>query len=135
MELAAQEEWIAGNFDNLDISCIGSGAAQPQATTSQQRFVLAVELVAMAMPLADLCSAVGAGGERTLLQDAGPRAQPHGPAHLLNAQQFTQLVDDAVLAGGIKLAGVGVLQAADVAGKLDTGGLHAHGNSDVRHLP
>src|ERR1035437_2231481 len=113
MELAAQEEWLAGNFDNLDISCIGSGAAQPQAATSQQRFVLAVELVAMAVPLADLCGAVGAGGERTLLQDAGPCAKAHGPAHLFHAQQFTQLVYDAVLAGGVELRGVGVLQAAD----------------------
>ena len=68
------------------------------------------------------------------MQNTGPGAQPHGSAHLFDAQQFAQLVNDAVLAGGVEFAGIGFLQAAYVAGELDAGGLHAEANSEIRHL-
>jgi len=105
MELAAEEVRMARDFHDLDISCVGRGAAQPQSAASKQRFVLAIELVPVPVPLADLRrSAVGLGSQRILLQDAGPRAQPHGAAHLFHTQQFTQLVNDAVLRGRVELA-------------------------------
>src|SRR5271157_100034 len=134
VKLAAEEKGMAGEFDDFDIGRVGGGAADAQAGAGEQRFVLAIEFVAMAVALADFCRAVGPGCQRTLLQNAAPRAQPHGPAHLFHAQQFAQLVDDAVLAGGVELARIGVLQAANVAGKLDAGGLHAQTNSKIRYL-
>jgi hypothetical protein len=36
MELAAEEERMAGNLDDLDISRVGSGAADAQAAAGQQ---------------------------------------------------------------------------------------------------
>ena len=36
--------------------------------------------------------------------------------------------------GGIELAGVGILQAADVARELDAGGLHAEADAEVGHI-
>ena len=99
MELAAEEVGVAGNLDDLDVGRVGRGAADAQAGAGEQRFVLAVELVAVAVALADFgCPAVGAGGQRVGLQDAGPGAQTHGAAHLFDAEQLAQLVDDAVLA-------------------------------------
>jgi hypothetical protein len=38
------------------------------------------------------------------------------------------------LAGRVKLAGIGVLETADVARKLDAGGLHSQTNSKVGNL-
>ena len=89
----------------------------------------------MPVALADLgSSAISLGGQRIFLQNASPGAQAHGAAHLFHAQQLAQLIDDAVRTGGVKLARIGVLEAADVAGKLDAGGLHAQANSKVRNL-
>jgi hypothetical protein len=53
MELAAQEKWVAGYLDDLHIRCVGRGAAQAQAATGEQRFIFAIEFVAVAMALAD----------------------------------------------------------------------------------
>ena len=87
------------------------------------------------MALADFGgAAVGSDGECVLLKDAGPCAETHGAAHLFNAEQFAEFVDDAVLAGGIELAGVGVFEAADVARELDAGGLHAEADAEVGDL-
>ena len=36
--------------------------------------------------------------------------------------------------GGVELAGVGVLKAADIARELDAGGLHAEANAEVWHM-
>jgi len=134
MELATEEEGMAGDFDYLDIGCVGGGAADAQAGGGEPRFIFAVELVAMAVTLADLGYTVSTGGERTLFEDAVPGAQPHGPAHLFNTRQLAELVDDAVRGRGFELGGVRACQAADVAGILDTGGLHAETDAEVRNL-
>ena len=94
-------------------------------------FVLAVEFVAVAVAFGDFGGAVGVGGERAGLHDAGPRAEAHGAAHLFDAGELAEFVDDAVGGGGVELAGVGVLEPADVAGVLDAGGLHAEADAEV----
>ena len=63
VELAAEEEGMAGDFDDLDVSRIGGGSGKSQAAAGEQGFVFAVELVAMAMALADFGLSVGAGGQ------------------------------------------------------------------------
>jgi len=50
---------------------------------------------------------------------AGPGAEAHGSAHLLDAGQLAELIDDAVGRGGIELAGVCAGEAGDVARVLD----------------
>src|SRR5665213_415742 len=88
----------------------------------------------MAVALADLRgSAVSFRGQRILLQDAGPRAQSHGAAHLFNAQQLAEFIDNAVLRGRIELTGVCVFKAAHVARKLNAGRLHAEADTEVGH--
>ena len=58
MELAADEEGVPRNLDDLNIGAVRCGAAQAQASAGEKSFVLAIEFVAMTMALADFCSAV-----------------------------------------------------------------------------
>ena len=64
VELAAEEEGVAGDLYDLDVGCVGGGAAQAEAAAGEEGFVLAVELVAVAVALADFCcAAIGSCGE------------------------------------------------------------------------
>ena len=74
VELAAEEVGMAGDLDDLDVGLVGRGARDAQAGAGEQGFVLAVELVAVTVALADLrCPAVGAAGERIGLQSCRSR--------------------------------------------------------------
>src|SRR5262249_5948370 len=131
VELAAEEVRMIRELNDLDVGAVRRAAGDPHAAADQHRFVLAVELVAMAMALADLERAVGLRGLAVGLELAGPRAQAHGAAQLVNAAQLAQLVNDAVRRRGVELAGVGVGQTADVASKLDARRLHAQADPEV----
>ncbi len=131
MELATEEEGMRGDLDDLDVGGVGCGAGETEATAGEDGFVLAVEFVTMAVALADLGLAVGVGGEGVGLHDAVPGSEAHGATHLFDSGEFAEFVDDAVGGGGVELAGVGVLEAADVAGVLDAGGLHAETDAEV----
>ena len=61
MKLAAEEERVIGDFYDLDIGCIGGGSGEAKSAAGEEGFVFAVELVAMAMALADLSLGVGFG--------------------------------------------------------------------------
>src|SRR5262249_41210880 len=78
--------------------------------------VFLVELVAVAVALADLRGAVNLRGPRAGQQLAGVRPEPHGAPQVLHTEQVLQLVDHLVLGLGLHLGGVGAGQAADVAG-------------------
>ena len=134
MELAAEEEWMVGNLDDLDVGSVGCGAGDAQAAGGKGLLVFAVELVAMAVALADLGFAVRLMGQRAGLELAGPGAQPHGAAQFFHAAQLAQLVDDAVRSGRIEFAGVRLLQAADVARVFDARRLHAQADAEIRNL-
>src|SRR5258707_14210565 len=54
MELAAQEIRMVGNLYDLHVSPIGRSAGDAQSASGQHRFIFAVELIAVAMSLADL---------------------------------------------------------------------------------
>ena len=131
VELAAEEEGVGGDLDDLDVGGVGSGAGETETAAGEDGFVLAVELVAVAVALADFGGAVGLGGQGVGLHDAVPSSEAHCAAHFFDAGEFAELVDDAVRGGGVELAGVGVLEAADVAGILDAGGLHAEADAEV----
>ena len=74
VELAAEEVGVAGDLDDFDVGLVGSGAGDAQAGAGEQGFVLAVELVAVTVALADLrCAAVGAAGERIFLRGCRSR--------------------------------------------------------------
>ncbi len=131
VELAAEEEGVRGDFDDLDVGGVGRGAGEAEACAGEDGFVLAVELVAVTVALADFCFAVGVGGEGVGLHDAVPGSEAHGATHLFNSGELAEFVDDAVRGGGVELAGVGVLEAAYIAGVLDAGGLHAETDAEV----
>ena len=60
VELAAEKVRVTGDLDDFYVRRVGSGSAQEQAATSEESFILAVELVAMTVALADLRgSAIG----------------------------------------------------------------------------
>ncbi len=86
MELAAQEPWMVGRFDDFNVIFVGSAAGDAEARAEQSFFVIAIEFVAMAVTLADFGLAVGFMCEGTWLQLAGPRAKAHGAAHFIDTQ-------------------------------------------------
>src|SRR5277367_1162623 len=61
VELAAEEEGMSGDLDDLDVGGVGRGAGEAKASAGEDGLVLAVELVTVAVALADLCFAVGLG--------------------------------------------------------------------------
>src|SRR5579859_2811544 len=134
MKLAAEEEWMIRNLHNLYIGRVRSRPGEPQATACQQSLIFTVEFVSMPMAFADLRRCISFGRQGAGLQDALPGAQSHGAAHLFDAEQLTQLIDHAMLGRRIELAGVGRLQSADVARKLDASRLHTQADPEVGNL-
>src|SRR5579883_590402 len=134
MELATEEERMVGQLHNLDVGPIWCRAADAQAAGDQRALVLAIELVAMAMALADFALTVGLMRQRTWLQLARPGAETHRAAQLLHAAQLAQLVDHPMRRRRIKLAGIGVRQAANIAREFNACGLHPEADAEVRDL-
>ena len=85
MELAAQEERVVGNLDDLDVGPIGGRAADAQSAGGQRALVLAIELVAMAMALADLVLAVGL----VCASVSGSSLQVHAPSRMVPPNSST----------------------------------------------
>ena len=71
VELAAEEPRMLVQLDNLHQVAIRRGAADRSARLFQWLTVGVVELVAMAVPLADLALTVGAQGESTFFSTQG----------------------------------------------------------------
>src|SRR6185369_1631583 len=74
VELAAEEVWVVGNLHDLHVSSIRSGSGDPQAGAGEQRFIFAVELIAMAVTLANLGLAIRRLRRGLRLEFAGPCA-------------------------------------------------------------
>src|SRR5215471_17953826 len=68
MELAAQVPGMIRQFADFYVNTIGSLACETQSMLLQHGFVLAVEFVAMPMPLTDLTGAVGFARETVFSQ-------------------------------------------------------------------
>ena len=58
MELAAKEVGMVWEFYDLDVSSVWCSSRDLQSRTCQQGFVFAIELIAVAMALADIYLAV-----------------------------------------------------------------------------
>src|SRR6185437_409032 len=134
MELAAEEEGMLGDLHDFHVSSVRGCAGEFQSSAGEDGFVLAIEFIAVAVAFADLYGSVRARSVAVRLQLAGPGAQAHGAAKLVNSAQLTQLVNHTVRRGGIKFAGVGLFQPANVAGILNTGRLHSQTDAKVRNL-
>src|SRR5580704_6829871 len=77
MEWAADEVWMAGDFYDLNVCAVGRRAGNLQPACRHRLFVLTVELVAMAVALADLGLAVDFLRQRSRLKLAWPCAEAH----------------------------------------------------------
>jgi len=66
----------------------------------------------VAVALADFELAVGAMGEGAWCELAGPRAEAHGAAHFVDAEEFAQFVNDAMRSLRIELGAIGGFRSA-----------------------
>src|SRR5262245_60610304 len=134
MELAAQIPGVICNLAYFDVGAIWSLARNAQPARHQEFLVLAIELVAMPMPLADLGCSIGPAGEAALLQQTWPGAEPHRAAQLVDTLQFAELVNHTVRRTGIELARIRAVETAHVAGVFDHHGLHPQADAEIRDL-
>src|SRR5271166_6565882 len=134
MKLAPDEMRVVRQLHDLDVSAIGRRTGNPQACGYHRLFVLAIEFVTMAMPLADLQLAVDLVRQRAGLNFAGPRTQTHGAAKFFYTAQLAQFVDYAMRSRRIEFARICIRQADHVARELHTGGLHSQANPEVRNF-
>src|SRR5437867_1290815 len=107
MKLAAQIPGVIRDLADLDVGAIRRLARYAQPGRNQDVFILAIELVAMPMPLADLGCSIGLAGEAAFFQQAGPGAEPHRAAQLVDSLQLAELINHAVRRAGIELARIG----------------------------
>ena len=129
---ATNQGWSV-QLDDLDELAVRRSSREPQALGGQDRLVQAVELVPVAMPLADeaCCRRSGWPASRARARTAY-WPEPHRAAELVDAEQVAQLVDDLVRRVLVALGRIGVRQAADVARELDRRPLEAVADAEVR---
>src|SRR5277367_2647562 len=87
MELAAYEPGVIGGFDYFYVDAVGGASGDAEAGAGQSFFVLAIEFVAMAVAFGNFELAVCFGSEGAGLEFAGPRAEAHGAAHFVHAEE------------------------------------------------
>src|ERR1700730_9158815 len=134
MELAAEKPGMVGRLDDFDVILVRSPARDAQAGAGEDFLVVAVELVAMPVPLVNFELAVGAMRERAQLELASPGAEAHGAAHLVDAQQLAQLIDHAMRRLRIEFRAIGLLEFGDVASVFNGRALHAQADPEERNL-
>ena len=82
VELDADEPGVLGHLDDLGQATVRRHAGEAQARGAQPVDVVDVDLVAVAVALADLTLAVDLVRERARLEDAGIGAKPHRAAEI-----------------------------------------------------
>src|SRR5512145_1642896 len=97
VELAPQEIRMIGDLHDLHEGAVRAHAREREALLLQGLAELRlVELVAVAVALADLRGLVGHGGGTVAFQHAGIGPEAHGAAQFLHVHQLAQLEDDPV---------------------------------------
>src|SRR6185436_14902091 len=82
MELAPHEPRMLLEFDDFHELAVRAQAGQAHAPLHELVAVLVGDLVAMAMPLADLRHAIHLGDFRSTRESRGVRTEPHRAAHV-----------------------------------------------------
>ena len=135
VELDAHEPGVVGQLHDLHQPLVGGQAGQYQTCVGEDLAVVVVELIAVAVALADLIGSICPVGKGVVACDpAGVGPQPHGAALGGDAPLVGHQVDDRVGGGPGQLAGVGVLHVADVAGVLDHRHLHSQADAQEGDL-
>src|SRR5574341_204441 len=133
MELAAEEPGMAFELDDLDKVAIRRQAAQHHAFGAELSSIAIIEFIAMAVAFGDLLLAVELRRQRLVLQNAGISPQAHGAAFGVNSFLLFHKMNDGMRGVHVELSGIGALQPADIAGKLDPRHLHAQTNAKERN--
>src|SRR6185295_12643479 len=115
VELAADEIGVLRQLDHLHQAAVGRRARDEHAVAGQRLAVVVVDLVAMAVPLADLGGAVRGGGLRTRGEHARIRAEAHRRALLGHAPLFWHQIDHRVRRLRVELGRIGAAKPGDVA--------------------
>ena len=115
MKLAAEEPGVVRHFHDFDVHAVGSFSCDAESGARERLFVLAIEFVAVAMALGNFECAVGSVREGSRLEFAWPRAQAHGAAHFIHAEQFAQFINHAMRRLRIEFSAVRLLQSGDIA--------------------
>src|ERR1700730_4155710 len=134
MELAPNKKRMPRNLDHLNVSAVRSRAGNAQPGGHHGLFILAIELVTMPVPLADLGLAVYLIRQRSHLDLARPCSQPHRATQFFHAPQLAQLVNHAMRSRRIELTRIGIRQSADVASLFNASRLHTQTDSEVGHM-
>ncbi len=134
MELARHKEPVLGDLHRFHDPAVGGGAAEDHAGSFHGFPVVVVELIAVAVALGDQLLAVALHHLGAGLDLAGIAAQPKGAALVDVLVLVGHEVDDLVQAVLVKLAGVGVLNAAHVPAELDHSDLHPQADAQVGHV-
>src|SRR5712692_5029784 len=107
MELAGEKPrmFVAREFYNLYELLVSRRTAEDQSAFFQRRAIRGIEFVTMAVALTNLFrAAVNFTRQRTFAQKAGPRAEPHRTAELLDVDQISQLENNRMRRFDIELS-------------------------------
>src|SRR5207302_9490799 len=96
--------------------------------------VLAIELLAVTVSLADCGLPIDYVRQGPRLDFARPGAQPQGAPKFLDSAQFAQLIDDPVWSRRSKFARVGFRQPAHIPRVFDAGSLHPQADTEIWDL-
>ena len=135
MELTAQEPgvFIPGQFHDFHQTVVRGNTAQQQTVLGQHIPVLIVELVTVAVTFINQRLVIGFFRQGVRINLAGIKTQPHGSALVLNIHLIRHQVDDCGYVR-LELTAVGVLQTADIPGKLNDGALHTQADAEKGNL-
>ena len=132
VELHAHEEVVRRDFHRLAERAVGRRARDLHAALFKLFAVIVIELETVAVALLNEIRAVRF--LHSLAQnDAGICPEPHRAAHL-HAVLIGHEVDDGMLAFGVELRGVRVLDPENVAGIFDDRDLHPEADAEVRNI-
>src|SRR5579862_5297052 len=129
------------DLDDLGQDAVGRHAGKAQARLFEPRLVIDVDLVAMAMALADRGRAVNLGNAASRRQHRLIGAEPHraaqiafgiAPLYLIAARPFGHEADDRIGAGA-ELGRARAVHASQMPRRLDHRHLHAEANAEIRH--
>src|SRR5436309_2991430 len=133
MELAGHEVRVVLDLDDLDQLLLRPDARDQQPVLLERLEVVVVDLVAVAVALADDPLAVERRRAAAVAEQDRIEAEAHGATLVGERPLLGQQIDHEVRGVGSELGRVGALQAAHVARVFDYRALHAEADAEVRH--
>src|SRR6185437_6954727 len=141
VELHADEPGVTGDLDDLGQFAVGRHAGEAQPLVLETALVVDVDLVAVAMTLADIGGAIELAHPTARRQHRLVGAEPHraaeiavrpAPLELVAAHPFRHQPDHRVSAG-TKLGRARLRQVGEMTCRLDDGHLHAEADAEIGH--